>query len=132
MARLRNPLSRRPPIIAPPELVASPDLQFGLDVRAERTGWTVAAYGPGGRRIGRPLKGLSEAVQETLTAAVDRIQDPSDRRRLAAAWVGACREAVTNAEVLIGFTDAAARIAGEGVNGTVGEGVNGTAVRRRA
>jgi hypothetical protein len=118
MARLRNPLSRRPPIIAPPELVTSPDLQFGLDVRAERAGWTVAAYGPDGRRIGRPLKGLSQGVQETLTAAVDRIQDPADRRRLAAAWVGACREAVTNAEVLTGFTDAAARLAAKGGSGT--------------
>jgi hypothetical protein len=113
VARLPRLLSRRPPLVAPPELVAGGGLTFGLDVRSEPAGWTVTAYGADGRRLGRPVKGLSEPVQATLAACVERVADPGGRRRLAAAWVAACRGSVTNADLLTGFTDAAARIAGE-------------------
>jgi hypothetical protein len=111
--RLPKLLSRRPPLVASPALAGQTDLAFGFDVRSELTGWTVTAYGADGRRLGRPLKGLSDPVQATLAATAERIEDPDDRRRLAAAWVAVCRESVTNADVLTGFTDAATRIAGE-------------------
>jgi hypothetical protein len=105
-------LSRRPPLVAPPELIDQPGLSFGLTVGSEPAGWTVTAYGADGRRLGRPLKGLSDPATTTLTATVERIQDSAARDRLAAAWVQVCRDSVTNADVLIGFSDAAAQIAG--------------------
>jgi hypothetical protein len=104
-------LSRRPPLVAPPELLNQPGLAFGIRVGSEPAGWTVTAYGTDGRRLGRPLKGLSDPATTTLSATVDRIRDSADRQRLAAAWVQACRAGVTNADVLIGFSDAAAEIA---------------------
>jgi hypothetical protein len=104
-------LFRRPPIVAPPELIDQPGLAFGIRVGSEAAGWTVTAYGSDGRRLGRPLKGLSDPATTTLTATVDRIRDSADRTRLATAWVDACRAGVTNADVLIGFSDAAAEIA---------------------
>jgi hypothetical protein len=104
-------LSRRPPIVAPPELIDQPGLAFGITVGSEPAGWTVTAFGADGRRLGRPLKSLSDSAANTLTAAVDGIEDAGGRIRLADAWVQACRTGVTNADVLTGFADAAARIA---------------------
>jgi hypothetical protein len=101
-------LSRRPPLIAPPELIGQP---FGIAVGSEPAGWTVTAYGADGRRLGRSLKGLSDPAATTLSATVDKVPEGAARERLAAAWVDACRAGVTNADVLIEFTDAAARIA---------------------
>ncbi len=92
-------------------MAGRPGLAFGIAVGSERAGWTVTAYGADGRRLGRPLKGLSDPAATTLTATVEAIADGADRSRLATAWVDACRTSVTNAEVLTGFTDAAARIA---------------------
>ena len=105
-------LSRRPPIVAPPELIDQPGLAFGIRVGSEPAGWTVTAYGSDGRRLGRPLKGMSDSATTALTATVERIEDTTGRERLATAWVQACRAGVTNADVLIGFSDAAAEIAG--------------------
>ena len=111
MSPLPRFLSRRPPLVAPPELIDQPGLTFGISVGSEPAGWTVTAFGADGRRLGRPLKGLSDPATTTLTATVDRIRDGADRERLAAAWVQACRAGVTNADVLIGFSDSAAQIA---------------------
>jgi hypothetical protein len=104
-------LSRRPPIVAPAELIDQPGLAFGISVGSEPAGWTVTAYGSDGRRLGRPLKGLSDSATTTLTATVERIRDRAGRERLATAWVHACRTGVTNADVLLGFSDSAAQIA---------------------
>jgi hypothetical protein len=104
-------LFRRPPVIAPPELIDQPGLAFGIAVGSEPAGWTVTAYGSDGRRLGRPLKGLSDPATTTLTASVERIRERAGRERLATAWVQACRAGATNADVLIGFSDAAAEIA---------------------
>jgi hypothetical protein len=106
-------LLRRPPLVAPRELIGQPGLTFGVTMESEPAGWTVTAYGPDGRRLGRPLKSLSDSVQATLTATVDQLQDSAERERLAAAWVEACRTSVTNAEVLTEFSDAATRIAAD-------------------
>ena len=111
MGRLPKLLFRRPPLVAAPELIDQPGLAFGIAVGSEPAGWTVTAYGSDGRRLGRPLKGMSDPATTTLTATVDRIRDSADRERLATAWVQACRAGVTNADVLIGFSDAAAQIA---------------------
>jgi hypothetical protein len=104
-------LSRRPPIVAPPELIDQPGLAFGITVGSEPAGWTVTAFGADGRRLGRPLKSLSDSAASTLTTSVDAVSDTSARVRLADAWVQACRTGVTNADVLTDFADAAARIA---------------------
>ena len=101
-------LSRRPPLVAPPELIGQP---FGIAVGSEPAGWTVTAYGTDGRRLGRPLKGLSDPAVATLNATVDQIHDRPAREQLAKSWVQACRASVTNADVLIEFSDAAAEIA---------------------
>ncbi len=103
-------LSRRPPLIAPPELVGQP---FGIAVGSEPAGWTVTAYGSDGRRIGRPLKGLSDPAVTTLNATVDQVQAGPARQQLAESWVQACRAGVTNADVLIDFTDAATQLAAD-------------------
>ncbi len=107
-------LSRRPPLVAPPEVIGQPGHAFGVTVSSEPAGWTVTAYGSDGRRLGRPLKGLSEAAQARLAATVDEVSPGPGRERLAAAWVQACRGGVTNADVLLGFSDAATQIAGDG------------------
>jgi hypothetical protein len=113
VSRLSQILFRRPPLVAPRELIGQPGLTFGVTMQSEPAGWTVTAYGPDGRRLGRPLKSLSDSVQTTLAATIDRVQGSAERERLAAAWVEACRSSVTNAEVLTGFSDAATEIASD-------------------
>jgi hypothetical protein len=107
-------LSRRPPLVAPPEVIGQPGHAFGVTVSSEPAGWTLTAYGSDGRRLGRPLKGLSEPVLARLTATVDEVSPGPGRERLATAWMQACRGGVTNADVLLGFSDAATQIAGDG------------------
>jgi hypothetical protein len=104
-------LSRRPPVVAPPELIGQP---FGIVVGSEPAGWTVTAFGSDGRRLGRPLKGLSDGAVATLNATVDQVHDGAAREQLAGSWVQACRAGVTNADVLIDFTDAATGFAAAG------------------
>ena len=112
MSPLPRFLSRRPPLVAPPELIGQP---FGIAVGSEPSGWTVTAYGADGRRLGRPLKGLSDPTVATLNATVEQVPDGAAREQLAQTWVRACRAGVTNADVLTTFTDAAQRaVAGGG------------------
>jgi hypothetical protein len=105
-------LLRRPPIVAPAELVGQAELTFGFATVSEPEGWMVSAYGPDGRRLGRPLKGLSESAQVTLIRMLSLASSPSDLQRLSDAWTTACREGHTNADVLTAFSDAAIPMGG--------------------
>jgi hypothetical protein len=108
LSRLPKILSRRAPLVAPAGLIGQPGLTFGFTTESERQGWTVTAYGADGRRLGRPLKGLSESAKTTLTDPPARSADASDLQRLADAWSDACKHGLTNADVLTAFADAAA------------------------
>jgi len=112
MSLLPKLLTRRPPRIVAIPAGDEPGPAFGVTALAEPIGWTVTAYGPDGRRLGRPLKGLSDPVYSTLVKTIDGVSGPAERERLADAWVEACRVGVTNAEVLTGFSDAALALAG--------------------
>ncbi len=107
MGRFREIVLRQPPLVAPAELMAEGGLTFGFVAAPELMGWTVTAYGPDGRRLGRPLKGLSDAARLTLTGAVAPTASRPELERLAGVWTRACAESHTNAEVLTGFADAA-------------------------
>ena len=91
-----------------PQQVAGPGAAFGFAVRSEPEGWTVIGHGEDGRRLGRELKGLSDPAQATLITLPDRATNSQQLRRLASAWVAACHDGVTNADVLISFADASA------------------------
>jgi hypothetical protein len=108
LSRLWEIVRRRPPLVAPPELIGRAGLTFGFAAEPEPEGWTVSAYGADGRRLGRPLKGLSESAQATLTRPAAEAADASDLQQLADAWTNACRHSTTNADVLTAFADAAA------------------------
>ena len=101
-------LSRTPPVVAPADVRGRPGLTFGFATQSEPEGWTVMAYGSDGRRLGRPLKGLSESAQATLTLPPTEARNASDLQRLADAWADACKHGSTNADVLTAFADAAA------------------------
>jgi hypothetical protein len=98
---------RRRPLVASAELVSRGDLTFGFTAESELHGWTVTAYGADGRQLGRPLKGLSESAQVTLTRPPSEAADAADLQRLADAWTLACKRSSTNADVLTAFADAA-------------------------
>ena len=107
MSRLREIVLRRPPVVAPPESLG---LAFGFATQQEIEGWTVNAHGADGRRLGRPLKGLSSSALATLTRPATAAGSASELGRLGNAWTQACRQSATNAEVLTAFADAAALI----------------------
>ena len=109
MSRLFEILLRRPPVVAPPELVGRP---FGFAAESDPEGWTVVGYGVDGRRLGRPLKGLSDPALTSLSGFPDRTTDDEQLRALAAAWVRACRSSVTNGQALTAFGDAAEQVLG--------------------
>lgn len=104
MSRLVEILLRRPPLVAPPELIGRP---FGFVAESDAEGWTVMAHGADGRRLGRPLKGLSDPALTSLQARSERASTDAHLRALANAWVRSCRASVTNAQVLTAFGDAA-------------------------
>jgi hypothetical protein len=114
LSRLLEILSRRPPFVAPADLIGQPGHTFGFTTQPEFQGWTVTAFGADGRRLGRPLKGLSESAAATLTRPPDQTANASDLQRLADAWSYACKHGVTNADVLTAFADAAARMSLDG------------------
>jgi hypothetical protein len=100
-------MTRRPPLVASPDLVTRGDLTFGFATQSEVEGWTVTAYGADGRQLGRPLKGLSQSAQLTLTRPPTEAANASELQRLADAWTHACKHSSTNADVLTAFADAA-------------------------
>jgi hypothetical protein len=110
-------MTRRPPLVASPELVTRGDLTFGFTTEAELQGWTVTAYGSDGRRLGRPLKGLSQSAQATLTRPTTEAANASDLQQLADAWTFACKHSSTNADVLTAFADAAGLMRAGGTPG---------------
>ena len=109
MSRLSEILLRRPPVVAPPELLGRP---FGFAAESDPEGWTVVGYGPDGRRLGRPLKGVSDPALTSLSTYPERTTDDAQLRALAAAWVTACRSSVTNGQALTALGDAAERVLG--------------------
>jgi hypothetical protein len=110
LSRLWEIMIRRPPLVASPDLVTRGDLTFGFTTESELEGWTVTAYGADGRRLGRPLKGLSQSAQVTLTRPPTEAANASDLQQLADAWTHACKHSSTNADVLTAFADAAGRM----------------------
>ncbi len=108
LSRLWEILTRTPPLVAPAALRGQPGITFGFTAESGPEGWTVMAYGSDGRRLGRPLKGLSDSAQATLTLPATRATAAPDLQRLADAWSEACRHGSTNADVLTAFADAAA------------------------
>lgn len=85
---------------------------LGFLVEDEPRGWTLTACGADGRRLGRPLKGMSSAGGGTLLRSLHGATD-AELERLAVAWVQACRQGVTNQAVLTSFLDAVTAIRGE-------------------
>jgi hypothetical protein len=104
VSRFVEILLRRPPLVAPPELIGR---TFGFVAQSDAEGWTVMAHGADGRRLGRPLKGLSDPAVTSLQARCDRASSDAHLQALADAWVRSCRASVTNAQVLMAFGDAA-------------------------
>lgn len=101
---------RRAPRVAEPEPDGRP---FAFAVHDEPRGWMVTAYGADGRRLGRPLKAMSSAGRETLLRSLDGATE-AELELMAAAWVRACRHAMTNAAVLTSFLDTASAIQSRG------------------
>lgn len=86
---------------------------FAFVAHDEPRGWTVTAYDGEGRRLGRPLKGMSSAGRATLVRSLDGATD-AQLEQLADVWVQTCRQSMTNAAVLTSFADAAGAIRGDG------------------
>jgi hypothetical protein len=107
VGRLWETLTRTPPVVAPEELRGRTDLVFGFATRQDPEGWLVQAYGADGRRIGRPIMGVSSGALATMTAPVEQTTDPAELRRLADAWATACKRSSHNAELMRLFSASA-------------------------
>ncbi len=109
---LKKLLRRKPPVVAPPEVLAQGGLTFGFSTWPQGGGWTVEAYGPDGRRRGRVLRGVTHEQQATLTLAGAQAAELDQSLALSGVWEEACRLHRDNAAVIDHMAEEMTRING--------------------